>query len=153
MLGTDVAKEVLKLVNSKDPMKKYLLTDKGKVAKKKANQKYFWITHGKTIHGDADDVKLQLADEIVRLSYEGHESKTDEGDLAWLKLHPKIFRTGSELWKAYSNADGCPSMTRIRYISLLPPFETEPSHVRNGKRIYKPVFVINAMDYYQPCDS
>lgn len=149
MLGSDVAKEVLELVNKNDSMKKYLSTDKGKAARLRANQKYY-DKHGKLIKGDAEDVWLQLENIYEDILWESAKiDESDESVLARVKLDPFLYRTGTQLWRSYCETDGFPHMTRVRYLTLLPKWTIEPWFMRDGKKVYTPVYAVNLLDFYK----
>jgi hypothetical protein len=150
MLGEDVATEVLKLVHAQDPMKKYLATNKGKIAKKKANDNYC-LTHKRERQSSKDtteDVSQWLTGHVEdEINERMSECTSNAEDAEWMKLNPTLFRTGSELWKSYKLYSDS-KVTRIRFLSLLAPFDVCPYIVRDGKKVYTPAYAIPFIDFY-----
>lgn len=133
MLGADVAMEVINIINSKDSMKKYLATDKGKAARKRANQT-FLAKHGRRRY--ESDTKENVHDFLVSYVNDASEHSIE------LDLH----RTGSQLWKAYQD-NSHSRLTRVRFLTLLPEMKINPYIMREGKKVYTPAYVIPFMDY------
>lgn len=141
------------LTMSSDKLKELICDASVTAVKQKYKRLYqkFYNEDGKLVKGNAEDVKLQLEDEMLSLMFLGHYCETNEGDLEWLKQHPYVYVTGTDLWKSYSATLGYPSMTKAKYLSLLPHFTVKPSYVKDGKTIYAPIYQINSMDYFEPC--
>lgn len=139
ILGDEVAKVVLDLVNSKNHMKKYLATEKGKAARKRSNETY-QSTHER---------KVVTFKETEQDILDFLHSYVDAVDHDWVEKHPVLYRTGSEMWKTYQGATQS-KITRVRFISLLPKMETSPYILRDGKKVYTPSYGIPLKEYYVP---
>ena len=158
LLGADVAKEVLTIVASKDAMKKYLATDKGKAAKKRANQTYH-EKHSR-LAKFANDTKEDVVqffndtfmeDEMCELMKEIHD-QNDANVLAFIQTNPFHYCTGTQMWKAYKEYSGS-KLTRYRFITLLPQMKIMPYIVREGKKVHTPAYEIPLIDYFELCDA
>lgn len=143
LIGDDEkAKAVLDLVNKHNPMKKYLQTDKGKAAKKRANQKYY-DKHGKICKADKGDVEMQLTDwcwNVIELETRG---LTDREVLDPAKFNPIRYMTLTELWHNYGETAGFPHCTRKVYETLLPELKKVNKFTRDGKKYYQPAYEVD----------
>ncbi len=145
ILGETLAQEIISLVDLHDPYKKYMASDRGKIARKKRNDKYY-LKHGKPTKGDATDVQKQLNEHFADMFCADASELTDEELLIPEKFNPMRYRTGSELWKTYC-AEGYPFMTRVRYISLLPELPTQSWYLRDGVKVRIIAYKFNLNDF------
>lgn len=119
------AKGIMKLIGSAQA--KYLLTDKGKEAKKKSNANY--TTKINLEQATPPDVEAHL--------------------LTMLSDEPQ---TLTDLWNNYRSegykVDNKRNLTRSRYKSMLDELKTpvQNPHTRNGIKYYGPAYMINASD-------
>lgn len=150
LLGAEAAKEVIEIVKSQDAMKKYMATDKGKAAKKRANQN-FLVKHGRQLQYQNDTKQDVLRFLGIYMGGAINDAidqscSTDEENLAWIESQPSIYRTGSEMWKSYKEWSGS-KLTRCRFLTLLPTTTIIPYIVREGKKVYTPAYKFPIMDY------
>lgn len=116
----DKADAVFKLVNKPTAMQKYLATEAGKAAKKRANDKWR---------------KKTTADKATVLTF---LQKWGRNNIA---PGEKVYETGTNLWHLFTEKG--PRITRKEFISLLPELPEVKSYVKNGKRVYSPAYEID----------
>jgi len=147
------AKEVLALVKAVDPVKKYHASEKGKAARKRANQKYY-NEHGKLEKGTVEDISL-----FLQAWCEDHMNKvkawgilTDDELRALPEDEQCVTITATKLWHAFCDEPGFPAMTRKRFISLLPEGISTVSTWKDeaGKKMYSPALKINIVSIGWP---
>lgn len=137
------------VVKHEDAMQKYMKTDKGKAARKKASQTYRKV-HGNAHRnrGDANDIMIQLEKYFSPHIWINSQDISDDQVLERTKLNPFMFQGGTDMWKAYVN-DGFPSMTRKRYLSLLPStWEVSDHYIHAGRKVFTPVYKVNLLDFF-----
>ncbi len=120
-------------MNKPTTMQKYLLSEKGKAAKRKANDK--WRT-GRAEKISQDDIKL-----FIKLWCEKKcEGRTD----ADLEANPCSVVTATELWHEFGKPK---QITRKLFISYLPALPEVASYMRQNKRVYAPAYKIDLLNW------
>ena len=142
MLGGVSRQEILSLVKQQDAYTKYINSEKGKIARKKSNDNYY-ARHGKPQKGDASDVLRHLNKYFADMFCKDTGCLSNE---EYEKFDPMRYRTGTDLWHAYCES-GCPKMTRVRYISLLPELKTTNWFMRDGIKVYTLAYIFDLNDY------
>lgn len=120
LVGDENAKEIMKLVGSAQA--KYLLTDKGKAAKKKSNANY------------SAKVKCVVESPVVKAQLETRISDEPQ--------------TLSDLWNHYRSQYSLsdkPNISRAHYKQLLDELDIEiiNPHTRQGIKYYGPAYMIH----------
>lgn len=148
MLGAEVAKEIIEMFNAKDAMKKYAASDKGKAARKRANQNYV-ARHGRRVQyeNDTNEDVLHYLNRYVNDARTNLMIGIDQAVPVWIEANPLLYRTGSELWKAYKDYSGS-KLTRCRFLTLLPEMNINPFIMRGVRKVHTPAYAVPFMDYY-----
>jgi len=146
LLGAEQAKKVLDLVKATDPMTKYRATDKGKAARKRANQKYY--VRKKVEKGTPEDVASFLELWCQERIDENKAMRAMDDPTLWAlsEAERSVEITASALWHAYTKENYGPAMTRKRFVSLLPDQncqEISSWKDAEGKKHYTPALKID----------